>query len=69
LNQTRANRSKTKVTSTGWVDDEGVFAAMDTGLGPEYRWSPNAKIDGGRLHYKDEWGKLKKMDTKVYDKR
>jgi hypothetical protein len=38
--------SKVKLSTTGWVEDEGVFAKMDTGLGPDYKWSPIAKIDG-----------------------
>lgn len=50
--------SKAKLSSSGWVDDEGVFAKMDTGLGPDYKWSPKGKIDGGKLHYKDEMVKL-----------
>ena len=50
--------SKIKLTATGWVDDEGVFEKLDTGLGPDYKWSPEAKIDGGKLHYRDQMGKL-----------
>ena len=49
---------KIKFTGTGWVDDEGVFAAMNTNLGPDYKWSPKGKIDGNKLHYKDEMVKL-----------
>jgi len=47
-----------KLSTTGWVEDEGVFAKMDTGLGPDYKWSPKAKIDGGKVHYKDMMVKL-----------
>ncbi|MBI5578955.1 MAG: type II secretion system protein [Deltaproteobacteria bacterium] len=50
--------SKVKLSNTGWVEDEGVFAKMDTGLGPDYKWSPNAKLDGGKVHYKDLMVKL-----------
>ena len=50
--------SKVKLSTTGWVEDEGVFAKMDTGLGPDYKWSPKAKIDGGKVHYKDMMVKL-----------
>jgi len=50
--------SKVKLSATGWVDDEGVFVKMDTGLGPDYKWSPEAKIDGGKLHYKEQMVKL-----------
>ena len=31
---------------------------MDTGLGPDYQWSPKAKIDGGKLHFKNQMVKL-----------
>ena len=50
--------SNVKLSTTGWVEDEGVFAKMDTGLGPDYKWSPKAKIDGGKVHYKDMMVKL-----------
>lgn len=50
--------SKVKRSTTGWVDDEGVFEKMDTGFGPDYKWSPKAKIDGGKLHFKDQMVKL-----------
>jgi prepilin-type N-terminal cleavage/methylation domain-containing protein len=50
--------SKVKLSTSGWVEDEGVFAIMDMGLGPDYKWSPKAKIDGGKVHYKDLMVKL-----------
>ena len=50
--------SNVKLSTTGWVEDEGVFVKMDTGLGPDYKWSPKAKIDGGKVHYKDTMVKL-----------
>jgi prepilin-type N-terminal cleavage/methylation domain-containing protein len=53
--------SKIKLTATGWVDDEGVFSKMDTGLSQGYMWSPIAKIDGGILHYKEQMIKLKRQ--------
>jgi len=55
--------SKIKLTATGWVDDEKVFSKMDTGLAPEYKWSPIAKIDGGILHYKEQMIKLKRQPS------
>lgn len=54
---------KIKLTTTGWVDDNGVFSEMNTNLGAEYKWSPKAKIDGGILHYKDQMIKLKRMPS------
>jgi prepilin-type N-terminal cleavage/methylation domain-containing protein len=50
--------SNVKLSTTGWVEDEGVFAKMDTGIGPDYKWSPIAKIDGGKLKYKEQMIKL-----------
>ena len=50
--------SKVKLSTTGWVDDEGVFEKLDTGFGPDYKWSPKAQIDGGKLHFKDQMVKL-----------
>ena len=50
--------SKVKLSTSGWIEDEGVFEKLDTGLGPDYKWSPEAKIDGGKLHYRDQMGKL-----------
>jgi prepilin-type N-terminal cleavage/methylation domain-containing protein len=55
--------AKVKLSTTGWVEDEGVFAKMDTGLSPEYRWSPQAKIDGGKLLYKEQMIKLERKPS------
>jgi prepilin-type N-terminal cleavage/methylation domain-containing protein len=46
--------SQVKLSSTGWVDDAGVFFQVDTGLGPDFRWTPSAAIDGGRLHFREQ---------------
>jgi prepilin-type N-terminal cleavage/methylation domain-containing protein len=50
--------SKVKLSTSGWVEDEGVFAIMDMGLGPDYKWSPKAKINGGKVNFKDLMVKL-----------
>jgi prepilin-type N-terminal cleavage/methylation domain-containing protein len=55
--------AKVKLSTTGWVEDEGVFAKMDTGLSPEYRWSPQAKIDGGKLLYREQMMKLERKPS------
>jgi prepilin-type N-terminal cleavage/methylation domain-containing protein len=52
-----------KNSQTGWVDDTTVFALIDTDLGPNYHWSPQAKIDGGKLHFKDQMIKLKRIPS------
>lgn len=58
---------KIKLTTTGWVDDEGVFSQMNTDLGTNYRWSPKAKINGGKLHYKDQMIKLNRESSTTSD--
>jgi prepilin-type N-terminal cleavage/methylation domain-containing protein len=55
--------SKVKLSTTGWVEDEEVFGKMDTGLGPDYKWSPIAKIDGGKLQYKEQMIKLERKPS------
>lgn len=44
-----------------WVDDTTIFSQIDTDLGPDYHWSPTAKIDGGKLHFKDQMIKIKRI--------
>lgn len=46
--------SQVKLTATGWVDDAGVFSQLDTDLGPDFKWTPRAAIDGGRLHFREQ---------------
>jgi len=50
-----------KNSQIGWVDDTAVFSKIDTDLGPNYHWSPHAEIDGGKLHFKDQMVKLKRI--------
>jgi prepilin-type N-terminal cleavage/methylation domain-containing protein len=50
--------SNVKLSTSGWIEDQRVFEKMDTGLGSDYKWSPEAKIDGGKLHYRDQMVKL-----------
>jgi prepilin-type N-terminal cleavage/methylation domain-containing protein len=52
-----------KDSQTGWVDDTAVFSQIDTDLGPNYHWSPKAEIDGGKLHFKDQMIKLKRIPS------
>ena len=47
----------------GWVDAAAVFSQVDTVLGPDYHWSPQAEIDGGNLHFKDQMVKLKRIPS------
>lgn len=50
--------SNVKLSTTGWAEDEEIFAKMEAGLGPDYKWSPKAKIDGGKVHFKNLMVKL-----------
>jgi prepilin-type N-terminal cleavage/methylation domain-containing protein len=52
-----------KNSQIGWVDDTAVFSQTDTDLGPNYHWSPRAEIDGGKLHFKDQMVKLKRIPS------
>jgi prepilin-type N-terminal cleavage/methylation domain-containing protein len=52
-----------KNSQLGWVDDAAVFSQVDTVLGPDYHWSPQAEIDGGKLHFKDQMVKLKRIPS------
>lgn len=45
----------------GWIDDATTFSQINTDLGPGYHWSPKAKIDGGKLHFKAQMIKLKRI--------
>ena len=55
--------SKVKLSTSGWIDDKEVFTKMDTGLGTDYKWSPEAAIDGGKLHYRDQMVKLDRKSS------
>ena len=48
-----------------WIDDAALFSQIDTDLGAGYHWSPKAKIDGGKLHFKDQMIKLKRIPSKA----
>ena len=55
--------SNIKNSQIGWFDDDNVFSQIDTDLGPNYHWSPRAKIDGGKLHFKNQMIKLKRIPS------
>ena len=50
--------SKIKCSDAGWLNDETLFSQMNTDLGPDYKWSPSAKITGGKLHFKEHMIKM-----------
>jgi prepilin-type N-terminal cleavage/methylation domain-containing protein len=50
--------SKSIISNEGWIDDETLFLKLNPNLGTEYKWSPNAEIDGGILHFKGMMVKL-----------
>jgi hypothetical protein len=53
--------SNLKISDSGWQSDEILFSQLNTDLGDSFKWSPNAKIDGGILHYKEQMVKLKRI--------
>lgn len=55
--------SQVKLSTTGWLDDVGVFSQVNTDLGPDFRWSPPAAIDGGHLHFKHQLMKLERESS------
>ncbi len=57
--------SKVKISRTGWVDDAGVFAEIDTDLGANFKWTPRASIVGGNLHFKDQLLRLAREPSSV----
>jgi prepilin-type N-terminal cleavage/methylation domain-containing protein len=52
-----------KNARNSWIDDATLFSQIDTDLGPSYHWSPRAKIDGRKLHFKDLMIKLKRIPS------
>lgn len=46
-----------------WIDDVTVFYQVDTDLSAGYHWSPEAEIDGGKLHFKDLMIRLKRIPS------
>lgn len=57
--------SMVKLSTTGWIDDAGVFSQVDTDLGPDFRWTPRAAIDGGNLHFKEQMLKLERASSQA----
>jgi hypothetical protein len=41
-----------KLSKDGWTNDNAVFAAVDTDIGPQYNWGPKPDAYGGRLHFR-----------------
>jgi type II secretory pathway pseudopilin PulG len=43
--------ANTKISTTGWVDDATLFAALDKDLGSDYTWSAGPTAAGGTLGF------------------
>ena len=43
-----------KLSDTGGILDADVFAAMDTDLGPEFKWTVGPDITGGTLNFRSQ---------------
>jgi prepilin-type N-terminal cleavage/methylation domain-containing protein len=39
-----------KISQDGYISDENVYAALDTGLGSRFKWNPGPDIGGGTLY-------------------
>ena len=52
-----------KNSQSRWINDVTLFYQVDTDLGVSYHWSPKAKIDGGKLHFKEQMIKLKRIPS------
>jgi prepilin-type N-terminal cleavage/methylation domain-containing protein len=55
--------SQVKLSTTGWIDDAGVFSQVKIDLGPDYRWAPPAAITGGNLLFKEQTLKLERQSS------
>jgi prepilin-type N-terminal cleavage/methylation domain-containing protein len=55
--------SHIKLSTTGWIDDAGVFSQVDTDMGPSYRWVPSATIGGGDIHFKEQALRLERQPS------
>jgi hypothetical protein len=40
------------LSKDGWTDDNTVFAAVDTDIGPQYNWGPKPSVSGGSLYFR-----------------
>ena len=52
-----------KMKEGGWLDDETVFANINTNLGSKYHWNPAAKIGGGTLHFQSGMVRLERFSS------
>ena len=41
-----------KLSSAGWIDDAQLFAAIDTDLGSDYKWTAGPNALGGTLSFR-----------------
>jgi len=53
--------AEAKNSQDGWVNDQKVFAQINTDMGSGFHWAPKAKKDGGTLHYKNQNIKLQRI--------
>ena len=52
-----------KKSKDGWVNDQILFAQVNTDLGEAFLWSPKAKKNGGTLHHKNQKVKLERVPS------
>jgi len=46
--------STSKLSDTGYTNDEEVYDTVDKHIGPGYNWNPGPDISGGSLHFKSK---------------
>ena len=46
--------AKIKLSDTGWISDDDLFAKMDTDLGSDYLWIEGPTVSGCKLSFRSE---------------
>jgi prepilin-type N-terminal cleavage/methylation domain-containing protein len=54
---------KIKLSESGWLSDEELFPSFDASVGSDYKWNPNANINGGSLQFKDNIVSLQRLPS------
>ena len=54
--------AKIKMQEGGWLNDQSLFASLDTNLGSAYSWNPVA-ANGGTLHFRTEKAVLERIPS------
>ena len=52
-----------KLSDSGWDTDANIFAAVDTNLGPEFKWTIEPTIHGGTLSFRSRSIPLTRIES------